>query len=734
MWVQHFLVILAAFLLVLGSVSAQDPCKFDQVFTNGASATSVSSAKACFNSISSNADWRSSTIDSMLYLASLYSFTPLATDSKSSGSSYDLKVDLVGQLNQMKTDSFSSEWDFHNKMAKLFRSLYDAHTFYRAPAPYSYFWLCQPFLLEAKKEQGVLKIQIADIYLTWYEAVIGVSVSQHVGKKISTINGEDALQWLQNFSDQFYISKDSSVRFNSGMQLAFMESNLGAIDLPSTDNLDFKFEGDSTTYSIPWVLFIQRTFTGTSQFVSVTPRASQTEKPVRIAPNLPMDPVMAISETPKPVAKNARILPNFSRSAGSFQIPEMAVHDMPKPVARDAEIAFSPKRGFSESPKSAHKSFESLMQTVESNLDAYPVDSNGVRMINETTLFGLTVVSKSSTGETVYMVSDDTAIISLSTFAPSGTSGLNIGPCKSTIQYAIQNAVSTRGIKKLLLDFRGNGGGLVCLSYGLQRVLVRDWVQNKLDTYGVYDFRKNDLYDEIVGGSLASPSSFIDPETGRAFTNTQFYTNGKTYTRGGVSGDYTQKWYMNCDQQGIQQAGDMWIVNSGDNYFEKIAILTDGLCGSACSQAETNLHTRGGTNVITIGGILGQTPETSSFAGGAVYDWPTFVQNVKTYSSPSNPPQQLPTTAFTRFNFYECYMPPQTATLPREYVKQKSDFHLEMWNFGDTEAIYAAAIALNWHDTNHSSNSNSIEDGGFTLTVPKVFVALMSLAITLLFL
>jgi len=58
-------------------------------------------------------------------------------------------------------------------------------------------------------------------------------------------------------------------------------------------------------------------------------------------------------------------------------------------------------------------------------------------------------------------------------------------------------------------------------------------------------------------------------------------------------------------------------------YFEKIAILVDGTCGSAASLFPSKMRYHGKALLVSVGGLIGQPLETSSYAGGNVLDWDT---------------------------------------------------------------------------------------------------------------
>jgi hypothetical protein len=91
-----------------------------------------------------------------------------------------------------------------------------------------------------------------------------------------------------------------------------------------------------------------------------------------------------------------------------------------------------------------------------------------------------------------------------------------------------------------------------------------------------------------------------------------------------------------------------------DYSFSKILVLTDGLCGSACSLFASKLRYHGKAALLTFGGRAHEMMDSSSFAGGNVLEWDSFIRYLRIVNA-SNGLDYLPTTAITRFNFRQMY-------------------------------------------------------------------------------
>ena len=115
--------------------------------------------------------------------------------------------------------------------------------------------------------------KIVDIYSDWTQ----IDLSPYVGKTVLTINGADALTYIENWSNGLYISKDPAVRLNQALKSDFTIQWNANLPMPTSDNITFTFEGVSQPLSIPYFVFITQAISGTTQFTSLLqPSASPT--------------------------------------------------------------------------------------------------------------------------------------------------------------------------------------------------------------------------------------------------------------------------------------------------------------------------------------------------------------------------------------------------------------------------------------------------------------------------
>ena len=117
--------------------------------------------------------------------------------------------------------------------------------------------------------------------------------------------------------------------------------------------------------------------------------------------------------------------------------------------------------------------------------------------------------------------------------------------------------------------------------------------------------------------------------------------------RGGTSSNYSQLVFFAVPLP--SDTPNMW-MNNGGYYFDKIIVLTDGTCGSACAYFSTKLKQDKKAWIVSAGGVLGQDMDISSFAGGNVEDWDSYVNSIQSWldyakTTMTNQPVQLPTSA-----------------------------------------------------------------------------------------
>jgi len=114
----------------------------------------------------------------------------------------------------------------------------------------------------------------------------------------------------------------------------------------------------------------------------------------------------------------------------------------------------------------------------------------------------LKIIAKDTRNETIYMqytLPDygTIPVFKLKTFAP-GNEDQSLSVLAALLADAAKNQFET-----VLIDMSKNGGGIICLSDLLLASFNPEWaglnLTNPSVAYGVYDFRRNDITDLIMG-------------------------------------------------------------------------------------------------------------------------------------------------------------------------------------------------------------------------------------------
>eukprot|EP00971_Amphidinium_carterae_P085031 1682354-Amphidinium_carterae.1 len=130
-----------------------------------------------------------------------------------------------------------------------------------------------------------------------------------------------------------------------------------------------------------------------------------------------------------------------------------------------------------------------------------------------------------------------------------------------------------------------------------------------------------------------------DPETGNSFDPPMTpYRNLQQHDWGGVKGNYTSPFILACTLPFTQEILDQLqqlLREYGYNLHAKdvmgvrrnwaeVAVLTNGLCGSACALVQSRLEFAHGATIFTYGGQPGQKMDSAAFAGGNVLEYHNF--------------------------------------------------------------------------------------------------------------
>lgn len=231
------------------------------------------------------------------------------------------------------------------------------------------------------------------------------------------------------------------------------------------------------------------------------------------------------------------------------------------------------------------------------------------------------------------------------------------------------------------------------------RITRRDFVFNS-------DFGNRLFASGSEDGWFPFTGAVFDPKTGKFFDpKIQPFRQPVDRDWGGQSAKYAGRYLHSCDPPFMMSKWGKY-----KHQWKELAILTNGLCGGACSLVASKLQFAEGATVFSLGGIPGEMMDSSSYAGGDVLSWGNFWSDVlfagiigdMLYGSQTAMAQRLraetakprlygdtfllplPTRAQVSYNFHMMFLKELGAdALPREWYNLPAHRHYDKWVFTD---------------------------------------------------
>lgn len=543
----------------------------------------------------------------------------------------DLELDaLVAKM------PFANDFEFHNALSMLLNDFKDAHTRYSMPTCYSSFSL--------KLSPSV---SFASVVINKEQVIIvNDATSPYYKQRVFTIDGKDAVSAIADFArDYGRDSNDVGTRFNQVIKI------FGARPL--------------ATYGIP-------------QEKTIVWETNSTD--------LPGTRVKVESVFNAYSNKDIGGVYDFKKLCAPSASSEIRNGSIPYIDYLDDGLSFNTREERLEYHKSALSRHIAQMHAKEE-------EKEKLRRIN-LRKSGLEASATASPGDILYktinvefsLVKPGVGALKMPSFFPSEFGLDTIYNIKSIPEYLfdvqrVYFLAKQHNIKDMIFDLRGNGGGWICLAMELVRLLFPGPAQQ---TGELFDQINSPLMTQLATQasklpkdvySIFSPWKFFRPETFTAYENIDWLAPGKSYTRGGVTSQYSNMVTDDCTMVNLPSWDPSYLFRP-----EHVLLLSDGTCGSACALFSRNIQERALAQTMVVGGLKNEPQMIASFIGGLVYDLPTLLEELKLLNLLDSPyaPKPFPTSAGLRFTLWEQYPWANRANppIPAEFVFEASDFRL----------------------------------------------------------
>jgi hypothetical protein len=247
---------------------------------SGGGIVSYSHVWECLNQTDFSSSNRVAIVDYMDTILETYVYRDASADT---GDDYSVDVDLSEEFTRIDTESYGSDWELHNDIAAVMKSLRDPHTTYEFPSCYR---PGQGFTFGQIFDLGVSTdfTEGAEVYVEGLSSTLGscnlyeylwnnTIADQdpslvpytgedpyfYVGWKVLSISNVNAMDAIQNFADGQVPIKNSAIRFTEGIKYWNRRSSAGS--MPTQEFERFELEhpvtGDRISVSVPWVACTQ---------------------------------------------------------------------------------------------------------------------------------------------------------------------------------------------------------------------------------------------------------------------------------------------------------------------------------------------------------------------------------------------------------------------------------------------------------------------------------------------
>ncbi|KAJ1554700.1 hypothetical protein HK096_002311 [Nowakowskiella sp. JEL0078] len=546
----------------------------------------------------------SQVLDTTLTLMALYPYFDVVSSSPEPH--FPSKLNIKDRIEAIRSNLtvYKTERAFHEEISKIYVELRDAHSSYSHC--FSGFTWVQPWSIVADYPNALLERNATELtkprlslnslvtdnflsrsrpleiasFVSAFLNSLGFDPKTYINATILEIDGQNVVDFVSNLasiSNAFV--KDDNARFNAIVSKSvFLYGKFVLQDgilsrqtfVPAKETRDYKLQfqnGTTTTLSVPWFMLQPRliisTYTSRQEFYQL---------------------FCLRSEVPKGSYIVSNSTANFDQHNRRDDSPEMYQRELdPDFLSEDWNNPYLPDAN------STLSRIVAKGQKLDKNLKLSVSNSNRISGDNYTSF---------------YILPDGkTAVWVFPTVSPSGitlSDGSRLSATSTEVENWLDNialgfaTLQRNGYTKLIIDVSSNGGGVVCYAQLIATILF-NVVPRKLlfkdIQFPVFDMRSSDLLNTIAKASASTASSK---------TILQFYSSAtKSPLQNPLSVWYTTRSPGPDNTKGAytQQYGDTFcnipsLVSSyvtaaklQQSFWDpsNIALLSDGVCGSACS-------------------------------------------------------------------------------------------------------------------------------------------------------
>ncbi|KAF9350314.1 hypothetical protein BGX34_001298 [Mortierella sp. NVP85] len=621
-----------------GTTPPPPPASSDPCTTLGSKTSGITydEVAACYQSIPYNAELATSTLRTVRALFDeFYVFRDSALTPNLGAPFSSPPTDITAELSKIGITQYPNDYSFHRAISKAIDTLHDAHSAYNVRCYRSHLF-GQALVPYAPVVEGKQVVRV----------FVDLAKRSYQDCEIVTIDGQPALQVLSAFADTLGYSKDSGVRLNQALASQIYSDERQSFVLSSGD----------------WA---ERVDLPEKAYIDYQLQCPGTANLIQLRENW-----MVIRTTRATFSDGRTYVENVCRrpATSSSQGPAPHKRDLTTPT-KETHMLTMPKKS----------SFEDFVGAV-------PDAPNGPGNVQAT-----------------YLGAGNATVFYQLTATPDvGVIVVHTHSIESEELDIIVNGLSEfkkRGVAKVILDFQGNGGGLVAFA----SLLVQMFFPNTgaLDKSLASDLKVSPSMKDLsvalfnnTDGMFYNAQNYVNLLTHSLYTDNSLFTDTITLNRNGRQAVYTKQTTLEPFQlPNLPILASFPWTGKADN----IRILTDGRCGSACGMSTHYFHALYGVPVYAVGGHQGQVLSMFSFVGGAVTDLSTILEMYDT-GKVTSPVSALPYQGNVHLTLLEVYA--NGVTIPLEYDPAHHATHLHL-DFDTTNArrrdvMWAQVAALSW--------------------------------------